>query len=67
MGDVVNLRMARKNRQRQQAAQDAEQNRVTYGLSRKERAKAGSERETLLKQLDGARLDKPATAPDPDE
>jgi hypothetical protein len=66
MGDVVNLRMARKNRQRQKAAEAAAENRVTYGMSRRERAKAGSEREALLKQLDGARLDKPETASDPD-
>ncbi len=63
MAEIVNLRQARKRIAREKAEKAAAENRVTFGMSRKDKAKAGSEREKILKGLDGARLRKP----EPDE
>ena len=60
MAEIINLTMVRKRVARQQAEQQAAENRVTFGLTREQKAKAGSEREKLLKSLDGAKLEKPA-------
>ena len=63
MAEIVNLRQARKRIAREKAEKASAENRVTFGMSRKDKAKAGSEREEILKELDGARLQKPG----PDE
>ena len=65
MAEIVNLRQARKRRERAKAEQAAEENRTRFGLTRPQKAKAGSEREKLLATLEGARLDK--TKPGDDE
>lgn len=52
MGDVVNLRMARKQKQRAAKETVAAENRVRFG-----RTKAEREREAALADLEAARLD----------
>jgi len=47
MGEIVNLRTARKRKARAQKAQDADENRVRFGRSRGER-----ERQQALDALD---------------
>lgn len=58
MAEIVNLRQARKIREREASAKAAEENRTRFGLTRAQKAKAGSEREAILARLDGARLDR---------
>ncbi|MBH0236705.1 DUF4169 family protein [Methylobrevis albus] len=52
MGDVVNLRMARKQKQRAAKEATAAENRVRFG-----RTKAERERETALAELEAVRLE----------
>jgi len=57
MGDVVNLRLQRKRRQRQQNADEAALQRALHGISKGERSlKEARERQANLK-LDQHRLD----------
>lgn len=56
MAEIVNLRQARKHREREAEAKRAQENRTRFGLTRAQKAKAGSERERILASLDGARL-----------
>lgn len=58
MAEIVNLRQARKRRDRETADLLAEENRARYGLTKPEKARAGSERAKILAALDGARLDR---------
>ncbi|WP_185985046.1 DUF4169 family protein [Aureimonas mangrovi] len=62
MAEIVNLRQARKTRERAAREAQAAENRQRYGLTKPQKAKAGSEREKLLAALDGAKLDRAATA-----
>lgn len=55
MAEIVNLRSARKRREREAEARLAEENRARFGLTKPEKAKAGSERARILQALDGAR------------
>ncbi len=59
MGDVVNLRRARKDRARAQAGKKADANRVAFGRTKAEKALTGAEREIAERQLEGHRLDRP--------
>jgi hypothetical protein len=59
MGELVNLRMAKKRRASAQAAADAQANRVAYGRTKAEKQVAESERKRAGTLLDQARLDKP--------
>ena len=59
MGEIINLRRERKRRQRQEARDAADTNRVKHGRSKADRgadAKASQRRET---DLDGKRLERP--------
>nr|WP_298092847.1 DUF4169 family protein [uncultured Sphingomonas sp.] len=60
MGEVINLRQARKRRVRETAAVKAAENRARFGRSKNEvvAEKAETTRRELL--LDGARLDEPS-------
>ena len=51
MAEIVNLRQARKRIAREKAEKASAENRVTFGMSRKDKAKAGSEREKILNCL----------------
>lgn len=71
MGDLVNLRQARKRKQREEKARKADQNRVLHGQSGAERSRTAQERTKADKQHDGhkrindAQLDVPPTADEP--
>ena len=53
MSEIVNLRRRRKARAREDAAKAAEQNRVTFGLSKAERQKQQAEKTAAVRFLDG--------------
>jgi hypothetical protein len=53
MSEIVNLRRRRKARAREDAAKAAEQNRVTFGLSKAERQKQKGEKAAAIRFLDG--------------
>lgn len=57
MGDVINLRQARKRRDRATASRLAETNRAKFGRTKAERLAQEVEQERLNKQVDGARRD----------
>ena len=60
MGEIVNLRRARKQRKRERDAAAAAQNRVVFGRSKAERNLAESERALSEARLEGSRI---ASAP----
>lgn len=55
MGDVINLRLARKARARGMAARQAEQNRALHGRSKAEKERQQREADRSARLLDGAR------------
>ena len=55
MAEIVNLRMARKARKREDKAREAAANRAAFGRSGAERASVEQERHRLDATLDGAR------------
>lgn len=56
MAEIVNLRRARKQRDRQAAGKQAEQNRISFGRTKAERDLARAERDKATRGLDGHRL-----------
>lgn len=67
MAEIINLRLARKARQRREAAATAAGNRARFGRTRGERQRDEAERETLERALDGARREGPRSPSDPEE
>ncbi len=63
MGDVVNLRRHRKAKARTARADEAAQNRLTFGLGKAERTLIEAERDRAGRQHDAHRLPGP-DAPD---
>ncbi|HEY4192186.1 MAG TPA: DUF4169 family protein [Mesorhizobium sp.] len=59
MGDIVNLRMARKRKARAGREQEAEQNRALHGRSRAESKNDRQIAEKAAKFIDGHRLSPP--------
>ncbi len=59
--EIVNLRQARKQKQRQTKAKTAESNRQKFGRTKAEREADRRRRDMLEKQVDGHKLDGPAT------
>lgn len=57
MSDVVNLRQARKLRERARKTRQAAANRASFGRSRAERASQDAEAARLERGLEGARRD----------
>ena len=57
MGDVINLRRARKDRQKAEAAAQADANRARHGRTRSERTAIEAEADRLRRTLDGAALE----------
>lgn len=55
--EIINLRMARKQKQRQDKDKAAEDNRRKYGRSKSERDAARKRREDLESHVDGHKLD----------
>lgn len=62
MGDVINLRQARKAAGRAAREQQAAENRTRFGRTKAERQREADERSRLERTVDGHRLspDKPA-------
>ena len=56
MGDVLNLRLARKIRDRQRNADDAAARRLLHGRSEAERKLEGAQRDKSSNNLDGHRI-----------
>jgi hypothetical protein len=65
MGDVVNLRRARKARDRAAASEQAVENRVRFGRTKAERDRIAAQEALEASRLDGHRLatDTPGTGP----
>ncbi|MES2422274.1 MAG: DUF4169 family protein [Pseudomonadota bacterium] len=57
MGEVINLRLARKQRARAEAAVRADQNRRVFGRTAAEKAAEAAVKARIEATLDGARLD----------
>jgi len=57
MGDVVNLRTARKARARLDATAEAAANRARHGRTAAEKNRDRTEAERLARAVDGAKLD----------
>jgi uncharacterized protein YhaN len=62
MGEVVNLRLARKALKRAEAEKRADRNRIVFGEPRAEKSKRAKEKSRLEAVVDGGRLD-PARGP----
>ena len=59
MGDLVNLRQARKRRERKRDAAAAAQNRAAFGVTKAERRTIEAERTKAERALDAHRIDRP--------
>ena len=57
MGDIVNLRQARKGKLRENAEQRAAQNRFAFGLTKQQKREAAALQNQQIRQLDGHMLD----------
>jgi hypothetical protein len=57
MGDVVNLRGARKAKARAEAEAKAQANRIAHGRTKAEKKSTKAEREAADRKLDGHRRD----------
>jgi len=57
LAEIVNLRLARKARDRSKAEQQAAQNRAKFGQTKAEKAKARAEYLRAEQAIDGAKLD----------
>jgi hypothetical protein len=64
MGEIVNLRRARKGKARAASALEAATNRSKFGLSRVERATAASARDLDSARLDGHKRERTGQATD---
>lgn len=65
MAEIVNLRRARKQRARQDADKQAQQNRIAFGRTKAERSLTQAERDKAGRTLDGHRLAPPDDEPAP--
>lgn len=59
MGEVINLRLARKQRARAEASTRADQNRRLFGRTGAEKAAEAAVKVRVEARLDGAKLDSP--------
>jgi hypothetical protein len=57
MGDLLNLRIARKRAKRREAEQEAARRRVAFGLSKAERKLARAKSDKAQKDLDHRRIE----------
>ena len=65
MAEIINLRRARKQRARQDADEQAQQNRIAFGRTKAERQLTKAERDKAARSLDGHRLASPDDEPTP--
>ncbi|MBV8104851.1 MAG: DUF4169 family protein [Hyphomicrobiales bacterium] len=56
MGDIVNLRRARKRQDRRRDDAKAAENRIVYGMTKAERRSIEAEREKADRDLDARRI-----------
>ncbi|KQT86075.1 DUF4169 family protein [Aurantimonas sp. Leaf443] len=59
MGEVVNLRQARKRARRAADEKRADENRIAHGLPKETVSSARIERERAARSLEGSRLERP--------
>jgi hypothetical protein len=59
MGDLVNLRRARKDKARREREKDAQSNRVVFGRTKPERETAKAQQALDASRLDAHKLDRP--------
>jgi Domain of unknown function (DUF4169) len=59
MGDIVNLRRARKRRDREASAKASVENRIRFGMTNRERRRIEAEGEKAERSLDSHRLEPP--------
>jgi hypothetical protein len=59
MGDVINLRQFRKQKERAEKQKAAEQNRISFGRTKTEKNLTQARNEKVEKQLDQGKIDKP--------
>ena len=59
MGEIVNLRQARKRQDRRRKAEKAAGNRVLFGMTKADRLAIEAERKKGERDLDAHRLDRP--------
>ena len=57
MGDLVNLRRARKSRARADAASEADAKRVAFGRTKAEKSLTKAERDLAERRIDGHRME----------
>ena len=57
MADIINLRMARKQKARADKEAQAQQNRITFGRTKAEKQQAAAEKALADKRIDGHRRD----------
>jgi hypothetical protein len=57
MGDLVNLRRARKSRVRADALSQADANRVAFGRTKAEKSLTKAERDLAERRIDGHRME----------
>jgi hypothetical protein len=67
MGEVVNLRRARKSQERRREEAEAEQNRISFGLSKAEKQIAEKARAQAMRSLDGHLRETGESPADPDK
>ena len=58
MAEIVNLRLARKARDRAQAEQDAAANRAKFGRTKAQKAQQESDAARQARTLDGAQIER---------
>jgi len=61
VGDVINLRLVRKRRARDEASSTADRNRKLFGRTTAQQAEDAAAKARIERTLDGARLDNPTT------
>lgn len=59
MGEIINLRMARKAKGRVQQQAQAQTNRAKFGRTKNEKARDVADADRFARQVDGARRDQP--------
>jgi hypothetical protein len=65
MAEIINLRRARKQRARQDADKQAQQNRIAFGRTKAEQSLTQAERDKATRTLDGHHLAPPDDEPTP--
>ena len=66
MAEIINLRMARKRKARDEREREADRNRVLHGRSKAERSKSDTENQRAERFVDGHLRETPTTPDDTD-